>query len=47
MIQELFDIVDKCKQDHRYMILSGVQENVLCQMERHHFIECIGGDCFC
>lgn len=46
-IHELFDIVDRCKQDHRYIILSGVQENVLCQMERHHFIEYIGGDHLC
>lgn len=46
-IHEFFDIVNQCRQKNRYIILSGVQEDVLCQMERHHFIEYIGGDCLC
>lgn len=46
-IHELEDIVKTMKQKNCYVILSGVQENVLCQMERHHFIEYIGADCIC
>lgn len=46
-IHEFFDIVDICRQKNCYIMLSGVQERVLCEMERHHFIEYIGADNIC
>lgn len=46
-IHELLDIVEKCQKDKRFVIFSGLQENVLCQMERHHFIEIVGNDNIC
>lgn len=46
-IHEFFDIVDKCRQNNCHIYLSGLQEEVMCQMERHHFIEYIGGDNIC
>lgn len=46
-IHEFFDIVDRCRHNHCHIILSGVQEEVLVQMERHHFIEYIGADNIC
>ena len=46
-IHELIDITDKAKHDGRTLLLSGVQETVLKQMERYHFIDYIGKDHLC
>lgn len=46
-IHEFFEIVDYCRMHHCCLMLSGVQENVMCQMERYHFIEYLGNDHMC
>lgn len=46
-IHELYDIVDRLNQHQCKFKFTGVQNEVMNQLNRHHFVEYVGKDHFC